>query len=114
MTLFSIVYQMQSHVKQQKGMLLSICLIFLPVCFKDAKFYLTNCRLTEDGSKIRTTFETSGTTRWGAYVYLSGVDHFWFAPDSATIVRHQSEWDQPPADIVASFFGRKTPPKSLE
>lgn len=91
-------------------MLITIGVIFVKGLFKDAQFLLPKCELVqdEDGWKIQTHFETKGTTKWGAFVEITGVDHFWFAPDSPKIVRHQSQWDQTPQFVTDSFLGKLT------
>lgn len=90
-------------------MLLTIGLIFVPVLFRkdSTSFALHECALTDNGEKIRTRFETRGITKWGSPVEISGVDHFWFAPESAKIVRHQSEWNQTPKQLRDAFLGQK-------
>lgn len=93
-------------------MILTIGLL-IRLFFKNgsADFELTSCELTEDATKVRTTFSTSGITRWGARVHLSGVDYFWlrqYPPDSVKIVRHQSIWDQHADDFWRSL--RSTSP----
>ena len=78
-------------------------------CFKDgtAQFLLHSCELTDDERKIRTTFTTRGTTKWGANLVISGEDYFWLDQDDSrgkvTIVRHQSMWDQTSSEIWRSF-----------
>lgn len=87
-------------------MILTI-LVVIKSLFKNgtAQFVLNDCELTEDGSKVRTTFYTSGTTKWGANIVISGEDYFWFANGSRQIVRHQSSWDQTPEELFQSFRG---------
>lgn len=87
-------------------MILTLALI-VRLCFKlgKAEFLLSECALTDDRTKIRTRFESRGITRWGAEIYISGEDFFWFGDNSAKIVRHESRWDQTPEQVVASFKG---------
>lgn len=91
-----------------KGMILTIGLFIVRFLFKGgtAEFKLTECELTEDLEKVRTTFETKGVTRWGSFVNISGEDFFWFGNNSHLIVRHQSTWDQRPEDVMNAFWGR--------
>lgn len=90
-------------------MLLTIGLFMVPLLFKGGKadFSLSECVLTDELDKIRTTFYTSGITKWGSQVTISGVDYFWFAPNSHVIIRHQSNWDQTPDQIMIDFYGKK-------
>lgn len=92
-------------------MILTIGLIVYPLLFRkgSASFQLYECGLVEDGKKIRTRFESRGTTKWGKEVVISGVDHFWFAENSYRIGRHQSEWDQTPGQLREDMFGKRNP-----
>ena len=90
-----------------KSMIIFLALT-VRLLFKDgtADFILHSCALTDDFEKVRTTFATKGTTRWGANLVISGEDFFWLEEDDAgkvTIVRHQSEWDQSGGEIWRSF-----------
>lgn len=88
-------------------MLLTIGLLIVPGLFKrDTVFKLKDCELTEDGSKVRTTFATKGTTRWGTSVEITGEDFFWFKDGSNQIVRHQSTWDQSPGQLMKAMCGK--------
>lgn len=91
-------------------MLLTIGLLVVRFLFMDgqAQFSLSECALTDDLEKIHTKFETSGTTKWGSRVRISGEDYFWFGKGSDLIVRHQSIWDQNPDEVIDAFRGRKS------
>lgn len=87
-------------------MILTLAII-ARLAFKEASFVLDECKLTDEYDKVRTVFRTSGITRWGAHLVISGVDHFWLSerPDGfVTIVRHQSDWDQSGSEIWRSFI----------
>lgn len=90
-------------------MILTIGLFFVRLLFQDGKaiFELPECDLTEDASKIRTIFITSGRTKWGSDLTISGEDFFWFKEGTASIIRHQSIWDQTPKEVSNAFLGRK-------
>lgn len=90
-------------------MLLTIGLLLVRFLFKDgqAHYSLSECAVTDDLEKIRTKFDTSGTTKWGSVVRISGEDYFWFGKDSHLIVRHQSIWDQKPDEVIDAFRGQK-------
>lgn len=89
-------------------MILTIGLVILPFLFKnDAVFELNECELTEGGDKVRTTFATKGTTKWGGEVVISGEDFFWFGQRSNKIVRHQSTWDQTSREVMKALWGRE-------
>eukprot|EP00177_Eucheuma_denticulatum_P003974 GFKZ01007180.1.p1 GENE.GFKZ01007180.1~~GFKZ01007180.1.p1 ORF type:complete len:185 (-),score=13.98 GFKZ01007180.1:696-1250(-) len=90
-----------------KGMILTIGLVIVPYLFKrDTVFELNDCELTEDGKRVRTTFVTKGTTRWGSPVVISGEDFFWFGERSSQIIRHQSTWDQTEEEVMRAIRGR--------
>lgn len=87
-------------------MILTIGLAIVPFLFKkDAVFKLRECEVTQKGDKVRTRFETTGTTIWGSQVVISGEDFFWFADGSNKIIRHQSTWDQSAEEVARAFRG---------
>lgn len=87
-------------------MILTIGLLIVPWLFKGGTvFELKDCKLTDDGNKIRTTFATKGTTRWGSFVEISGEDYFWFKDGSNQIIRHQSIWDQSVEQVLKAVRG---------
>lgn len=88
-------------------MILTIAII-VRLCFENgvAQFELSSCELTADEKKVRTSFKTSGRTRWGTDVVISGIDYFWLGEKvdgSISITRHQSTWDQTSREIRKSF-----------
>lgn len=90
-----------------KGMILTIGLVIVPYLFeRDTVFELNDCELTEDGNRVRTTFVTKGTTKWGSPVVISGEDFFWFRERSSQIIRHQSTWDQTEEEVMSAIRGR--------
>lgn len=88
-------------------MIVTIGLAIIPFLFKnDVVFELKECELTEDGERVRTTFATQGTTKWGNVVVISGEDFFWFGHRSSNILRHQSTWDQTSEEIMNAVWGQ--------
>lgn len=88
-------------------MIFTIALI-VKILFKmgQVKFSLQKCELEKTGAKIATRFETTGVTKWGSTVQISGDDCFWFKENTAKIIRHQSAWDQVPKQVFEDFLGK--------